>query len=181
MNRLVPDNIEYILALTGQTGEFRPAQDNKEFYTLLKEKVIRDLDRMFEATDLRDKANNLIDLYSDLDQFKAQLQTKISDSWDDLVSSRTKYTGGYEKRFVLTGITTASLTKTSREEILKWGADNGYPAMVLCRDDNDTPYKKLGAGEQPWTNWVDAYERNAENMSELANAIRRKDIDGTAK
>ncbi len=170
MQRLVGDNIHDILALMGQSGSTRTCVDDKEFFLLLKEKIIRDLERMFSEKEIRDKADALVDLYNDLDEFKSRLVDKVD--WEKDSERRTNYTGGFTKRFILESITAGERTNMlDGAKLLDWGKKNNYPAMVLARDENDVPYKILGEGELAWQNWIDAYEHNPENLGELIFAV----------
>ncbi len=172
MSRLVPDNTEIILNLAGKEGTYRKPKDKEEFFSLLKTKVLRDFEKVFGDEHIDRKAGYLIDVLNDLEEFKVALEEKMTFPWDETEQKRTEYTGGYANRLILED--TKAVEKQKENNALEWGKGHNFPEMILKRDRNGRVYKKLSAGEEAWTNWIDAYQDNEQNMRELTDEIERK-------
>src|SRR3990167_2881619 len=90
MENLVNDNIPKLIH-----GTYRRCKDDKEFFTLLQDKVRRNLDKLFATPDIDKKYNAVYDLLTDLGVIKGFIDTRYKSPVD-----RGQQIGGYNYRYI---------------------------------------------------------------------------------
>lgn len=160
--RVVTDNIQELLSSKGMNGVVNAAENPREFFGLLKQKILEDFDRLTAESDAMKKVIALADIQSALDEYEKELRNKLGDSVDKTIKRRKETMGSYSKRLILNRIQKDDSMEV--EEILAYGKANGFPSMVFGRDEYGKVYESLLEGEGFWD-----------------GVIRRRMLGGSAK
>ncbi len=171
---LVNDNAIELLKAQGKEVTFRTAKDDKEFYSLLKQKLISDIQKMSNSQDRDRKLDFLIDTYYDLGAFFDYIKTVSSKDVDGEMAKRFEKTGSFHKRIVIEGIKEIPKDYSIEvEEIIKFGEEHEYPRMIMGRNEKNVPYAWLDKGENAWRKTT---TRHDDVFFKLLDSVRRKDI-----
>lgn len=176
--RAVTDNINELLSSQGRAGRITTAESPKQFFELLKAKILEDIDRLTSESDVQKKILALADIKSALDEYSTELSNAVGkDEFVKQMMKRATTMGGYLKRLILHDVRRDD-TKDA-EEVMAYGKEHGYPKMVLARNGDGKPYKMNLEGEGHWDGVV--RRRTLGGVAntifeELLAAVRKNDI-----
>ncbi len=174
-NRLINDNIKNLLKIKDK--DIRKCKDNKEFFSLLKKKILSNVNKLFSEKDIDKKINAFIDLQYDLTKIANELVHRTSANYcENLRQKRIKLTGEYDKEYVW--MEKQKITKSDISNVEKYGKKNNYPLLVLTADDSGFPVKILQEGEEYWNNaiaWSKLKSPYNDNFIDLINAVNRNE------
>ena len=177
-NRLINDNIKNLLKIKDK--EIRKCKDNKEFFSLLKKKILSNINKLFSEKDIKKKVNAFVDLEYDLSKIGNKLMCITSDDYpnrfENLKKERLELTGEYDKEYVW--MVKQRITKSDIDNVEKYGEKNNYPLLVLTADDSGFPVKILQEGKKYWDNaisWSKLKSPYNDNFIDLINAVNRNE------
>lgn len=180
MPKLVNDNVPQILP----NFEYHSVEDDKEFFALLKTQLLDNVNKLFDQKDIDKKIDAYVDIFSGLEPINSVF-VKImgTDKLSEKMTARVKKVGKLDKRYVVE--TKADSQKEPEvtydvESVVRFGAENEYPSMVLKRDGNEIT-KLLGKGKDSWDNaisWASLREPYKSNFLDLVRAVKEKDMYG---
>ena len=130
---------------------YTPMKYNKEFFISLKEKIYKSLESFY---------NN-----KTLDKTRLKLLNEI-------LENLNIYKGILQKSIYKT------ITKSDIQKVEIFGEKNGYPAMILNRNNNKI-IKYLGQGEDKWREaiaWPKLKKPYSDNFLDLIIAIEENEI-----
>lgn len=174
MDKLINDNA--INLIQKHSFDIRRAQDNKEFFALLKQKLHADVDKIFDATALEDKTKAIADVEVDLKPLIDSLWSKLGATvFDKIIEDRKKLIGEFDDRIVVhpkVAVTSGPTYKTA-QSVAKFAEDNDYPKIIIEEKDGII-LKSIGPGKDAWDNaiaWDSMAEPYRSNFRELTEAI----------
>lgn len=172
MKKLINDNVPKILKI----NRVEKCSDDKEFYQLLRHKIVQNVNKIFDTDILLEKdkkINALLDSLYDLnilaDKFK---------NIESLMARRQVEIGGYDNRYYVEIGDKTEFTGEEIDRVKKYGQVNSYPSMVLRRH-NSKITKSLGAGKDKWEeaiSWSELGKPYSENFIDLLKAVEENDI-----
>lgn len=179
---LVNDNAVELLKSQGKQASFRATKDDSEFFSLLKQKLLSDIQKMSDTTDFDKKLDFLIDAHNSMEVFMDKMRSVLKARGRDMneeVSRRLNKTGGFSKRIVVEGVSKLAKDYLAEvAEIKKFGEDNNYPSMNLARNNQGQVYKTFLGGKEAWDKHVKVPTNDSEEQFiELLESVRRKDIN----
>ena len=180
MQLLVNDNAIELLKSLGKEAKFRTAKDNTEFFVLLKQKLILDIDKMTGVGDAEKKLDSLIDTYLSLREFMTAMDTVLISSNRTMkgeIEKRKEKVGGFSKKIIIESITKID-PDDSKEvaEVRAYGEEHGFPQMVLGRNNEGQIYANMGTGGKDWWEQFITTRKTNDSFRRLLGAVRRNDI-----
>lgn len=192
MARLVNDNAIELLKERGIEVTSRVAKDNKEFFVLLKKKLLSDIQSMETATNFERKTDFLVDTYLDIREYlnymDGILKTK-GDSITNQINKRKSKTGEFTRRVVLEDPAPVEVKREIKtdyteevKEVLEYGEKNGYPSMVVGRNEKGQAYATMMPGKDIWVKKTSNLSNVGGGMTpsdeflSLLDAVRKNDI-----
>jgi predicted house-cleaning noncanonical NTP pyrophosphatase (MazG superfamily) len=181
--KLINDNTLELLESEGRIGTARPAKDDVEFFTFLKDKVVDDFNRMLELKDVNKKIAALADLRADIDEYVNILRDKEY-FVDGMMKERQEIMGGFDLKLILEKVDKKVEKKWGEEDyemVIKSGEEDGYPAVNLRRNEEGKVYTRVVSGKEAWEKQLehrlDNDQVSQDNFLEFVGAVLSKDYD----
>ena len=171
MLKIVNDHVPKLLAIEGKTANTRPATDNKEFFSLLKEKMREDLDKLDKADTFKRKKELSIDLYMASLEFVKVVGKAEGLTTEELVEERTERVGGFDERLVLESV--GSGAQDMIKFIMAYAVDNNYPELIIGRNNEGAPYATFLGGKEAYEKHVN--NTDMERLTQIYEAAKKDD------
>lgn len=176
--KLIYDKAEW-LARNNIDIKLRNASSNSEFYDLLREKIIEDIETVFEKNISLNKRKAAL---ADVAIGMAQLKTAIygdNVNMADVVSDRLKQVGGLSKRLVISSVGQANndISEKDISMVKSYGEHNNYPYMPIAYNENGDPYLFVVGGHDAWDRVISSHKDSGahnEALALLIGAVKEK-------
>ena len=171
MIKIVNDNVPKLLAIEGKSANTRPATDNKEFFSLLKEKMREDLDKLDKADTFKRKKEISTDLYMASLEFMKVISVAEGVDIEELYDERIERVGGFKDRLVLESVGTGAQEMV--KYVLDYGYKNDYPELILGRNKEGAVYLRFMGGKEAYEKHVNTSD--LERLMQIYEAAKKDD------